>query len=479
MKPKTNDPSEGATGFLRIESVVSLNDLDEDDSLDPGAPVVLYSNVTVAKNELTFPYLASHDRPKFAAKLKESGTYMKMLDHVRLKNLFKCMAYRCLFSSNSPNDFSQHLQWHNKHFLTPNPSQPIREHRMVTKIDNPTTCGTLTLPDFYLCSCCPFGARSPAELVEHILGIHGESTFQCPACFFRARSIRMVAIHAILNHPGTKSFSLNCNHVFTTPHEIKSDQLELNQIPRYRCGMNGCGFSSILRDTFIQHMSKNHIGHKEFKCPLCSKDIICTNDDYTQYFLHMNVHSMGFFQCAFCMWGSDLAADALIHLCLYHPSLKGKVLTRSKVDCQKTLVDFWKPGLPHSYSGSHRIDLDGRFKELFTEVTVIQSTLLPEDDVVEMPVAEETPDSVVTKDPENEFHGFGVEEQTKAKEQTVCILVEVEVEEDTTTNQPVDAESSVKENEFLQEGLSGRQLFMCGNIGCDETAETAAAFKVY
>jgi hypothetical protein len=34
------------------------------------------------------------------------------------------------------------------------------------------------------------------------------------------------------------------------------------------------------------------------------------------------------------------------------------------------------------------------------------------------------------------------------------------------------------ESEEYQEGLAGRQLYMCGNIGCDETAETAATFKV-
>lgn len=97
----------------------------------------------------------------------------------------------------------------------------------------------------------------------------------------------------------------------------------------------------------------------------------------------------------------------------------------------------------------------------------------------------ETP--VGRKEPDVEFHGFGAEEQAIAKEQTESIVVLSDAEEDTssqsavndgTAAQQVSDETGEPESEEYQEGLYGRNLYMCGNIGCDETAETASAFKV-
>ena len=90
--------------------------------------------------------------------------------------------------------------------------------------------------------------------------------------------------------------------------------------------------------------------------------------------------------------------------------------------------------------------------------------------------------------PEAEFHGFGEEEQAKAKEQTECIVIESDGEEENSSsatnqtpsaaNQPAE-ETPDQESEENQDGFSGSKLYMCGNIGCDETAETASAFKVH
>lgn len=210
---------------------------------------------------------------------------------------------------------------------------------------------------------------------------------------------------------------------------------------------------------------------------------------------------MGFFQCAFCLWGSDLPTDALIHLCLHHPSLDGKLFTRSSQAAPvalKTLLKFWKPGLPNAHTQSHRLHLDQRYTDLFDKVVIIENILSPEEDIatdiieekaVEEPIGVDDREveedaSANRKEPETEFHGFGEEEQAKAKQQTECILIESDPEEENTLTEPLAAippnEEAVEQEELEEhlKGLYGRKLFMCGNIGCDETAETATAFKV-
>ena len=103
------DESIDPASFLRIENVISLNEMDmgDLDSLDPVSSILLHSNVTIAKGEITFPYRVPHNRAELAASLKEEETYKRMLDRTRIRHFFKCMAYRCIFSCDSFDDYAQ------------------------------------------------------------------------------------------------------------------------------------------------------------------------------------------------------------------------------------------------------------------------------------------------------------------------------------------------------------------------------------
>lgn len=85
-------------------------------------------------------------------------------------------------------------------------------------------------------------------------------------------------------------------------------------------------------------------------------------------------------------------------------------------------------------------------------------------------------------DTETEFHGFGEEEQAKAKRLSAeCIVIDSDPEEENVLDEPsthADPEQAEEEAESQQEGLHGRLLYRCGNMGCDESAETAATLKV-
>jgi len=106
----------GISGYLQIENVISLTTNDDDDCLDP-IQSDMVSNVTIRKGEITFPYPIAHDRPAFAPQLKDKQSYLSMMQRDRVRNFYKCMAYRCMFSSQSTKDFSNHLIWHYRKYL--------------------------------------------------------------------------------------------------------------------------------------------------------------------------------------------------------------------------------------------------------------------------------------------------------------------------------------------------------------------------
>lgn len=249
---------------------------------------------------------------------------------------------------------------------------------------------TVSVPDYFLCSYCPFHSDSPEMLGKHVESRHRDCTFQCSACFFRARAPKMVSVHALVAHPTMVAYPLDCERVepeLSSPSE-EEEQLTVRDLPRYRCCVTGCSFACIHRATMENHLADSHPGVKEFKCRSCQEDIVCSTSDYASLFLHMNAHGLGFFQCAFCRWGTDLPADMLLHACLTHPSPAGKALLRCSDAIPasvtaRTLSRFWAPHLPHAYSGDpkRQIDFDRRFLELFKHVQVIQSDLTPEEDV--------------------------------------------------------------------------------------------------
>ena len=223
------------TGFLRIESVVSLNPLESgpvDDSLDFTPSVVTFSSIIIRKDECLFPYSAPHNRAQIAFKLKNEQIYQKMLERHRIKSFFKCMAFRCMYSGDSTQDFSRHIHWHYSDFLVPKADQIIPQHSL---FEGSGTHETLTIPDFYLCSYCPNGAVNSEDLVEHINGYHGHCTFQCSACFFRAKSAEIVEIHIMIDHSSnhiTNAQVLECRPaVFSS--QLRPKELTFQNIPRY------------------------------------------------------------------------------------------------------------------------------------------------------------------------------------------------------------------------------------------------------
>ena len=163
---------------------------------------------------------------------------------------------------------------------------------------------TLTVPDFCLCSYCPASFEVPENLVSHVYYAHGESTSQCSSCFFRARLPKMVAVHAIVAHNGA-AYALDCQRAIPEEHLqfIDPHQIGILDIPRYLCNVPDCLFTCIHRSSFVAHMSTSHPGRRDSECRECKQIITCSSSNYTELFLHMNKHGIGFFHCAYCQYG--------------------------------------------------------------------------------------------------------------------------------------------------------------------------------
>lgn len=216
---------------------------------------------------------------------------------------------------------------------------------------------------------------------------------------------------------------------------------------------------------------------------------------------------------------TDLATDILLHLCLVHPSLPGKVVIRSPKNTECTdssnlkLIKFWAKRLPHSYSRDHSIDLDGKFKELFFQVQILESSFRFGEDIFDGSAAIKSPvksliestsvqdaDKITEDDSNHELnqlqkteppvaHGFSQEEKPKEKS-NVWIFIDEDVEACNLVDAvPTEKIAQIEDGqaplliaqegeEEKQVGLYGRELYVCGNLGCDEAADSATAFKV-
>ena len=212
-----------------------------------------------------------------------------------------------------------------------------------------------------------------------------------------------------------------------------------------------------------------------------------------------------------------MSTDILLHLCLVHPSLLGKTLIRAPPneegdDSSKLLklIKFWTERLPHSYSRTHVIDLDGKFRELFVQILVFESSVGLGEDIFDGSAAIKSPvraqiESTSVQDADKAIENgsdhqinqleqsesqvterIGDEESKANEESSVCIvidegaedgnLVDVPTEQIAQQEDPRPLAGEDKEKKLVD--LSARELYMCGNLGCDVTADSLNAFKV-
>jgi len=208
------------------------------------------------------------------------------------------------------------------------------------------------------------------------------------------------------------------------------------------------------------------------------------------------------------LYRTDLPTDILLHLCLVHPSLLGKTLIRASSNAEGDdsskllkLIKFWTERLPHSYSRTHTIDLDGKFRELFVQILVFESSFGLGEDIIDGSSAIKSPvraqiESTSVQDADKAARStkqleqsesqvikrFGDGESKANVESSVCIVIDEDAEDgkvDVPTEQIAQQEDPIHlAGEEKLVDLSGRELYMCGNLGCDETADSVNAFKV-
>ena len=210
-------------------------------------------------------------------KYKSSETLLEMMSEENLKNLFKCMAPQCSFSSASPEIFSAHVHSHKE------------------------DCSNL-----YRCCYCCGKAKSLEKLVTHIIKKHGSSKYQCLHCFYKSNSQMDLIIHQNMSHKSLHKGFIMCSHI------EKEVNYTSNIIPvqKLKCSAANCHFESTSSDLkFIEE-------HLNF---------------------HTNAEEMIGYFCPYCNYSGNDHVKILLHQTLIHPGAVPKVTIR-QIDMKK--VDF-------------------------------------------------------------------------------------------------------------------------------------------
>lgn len=128
--------------------------------------------------------------------LKNPNTSHQMLHDISLFALFKCMAKDCPFSCNSEEIIAEHLRHHE-----------AMAKGLVPSADNIKT----ELADYLECAYCNQYLATRQELIDHTIGTHASSIFQCQHCFYRSIDAHATLTHERKYHPDRPPVILVCD----------------------------------------------------------------------------------------------------------------------------------------------------------------------------------------------------------------------------------------------------------------------------
>lgn len=148
-------------------------------------------------------WMASH---KEDHSFKDKRALELMMTTNALYSLFKCMGAKCCYTTNSFENFLQHLNAHKE--------------------------GNYYIKDYFLhCPYCFYTSSGPINLVEHYKDKHNNCRFQCNLCFYRAAEKQSVYDHQS-NFHGKMYGILECPQVFPTD-EKKCEERAMKKAQNY------------------------------------------------------------------------------------------------------------------------------------------------------------------------------------------------------------------------------------------------------
>lgn len=223
---------------------------------------------------------------------KSLDAFSSQLDPQSIVMFFKCMDASCDFCTDEEDKFKNHLVDHI------NPENQ--------------------------CCYCDTVASTEAEVVKHMVAVHGSCKFQCAMCFYRSQTLTHIRVHSLLKHQSRTVLWYLCSERVAL--DTKLDSCNKDHIGSYVC-MGDCNFKTLCAERFIQHLSIAHEGSCNFSCHICFEKV-CSPDAIVNHYTE--THGFCAFHCFYCSFGSHIDWDVVTHLTSCHSDKPFRIFCRGE-----------------------------------------------------------------------------------------------------------------------------------------------------
>nr|CAD7397072.1 unnamed protein product [Timema poppensis] len=393
----------------------------------------------------------SSQAPSYSKSQKMPEVYNIMLEPRKLRHLYKCMGQTCSYTTNVTKNYIAHCKEHEEMR-----KKPLRKQKGI---------------DWRQCAYCCVNLKTVDELVDHIQSTHGHCLFQCTYCFFRAMSQSYVVLHQNTSHTGEQLAITMCKVVKNISERIDLIKERNEVVLPYICKQGTCNERFYIHKDFYNHLTRQHSQLTMYSCHLCES----TSFKPDTLMTHYKLHSYCFYQCMYCVHGGDTKEDMHHHLCNFHPNQPSTVLvrlfqTKDQSSAKNQVEDLIT------------IDLD-------QEVVFNGMLLMPTPGPIETDEDSEDENDMLNSPTElahnsgnNPVDGSGFKKQNINKAWKTSSANNKQLKKNTlvipnnTPEVPFDYKN-VDLAEIARTGLTGLDLYLCGNVGCTYAGPSAANLK--
>ncbi|XP_055632086.1 uncharacterized protein LOC129771950 isoform X2 [Toxorhynchites rutilus septentrionalis] len=221
---------------------------------------------------------------------------LSMLEETSLLCLYKCMARTCAFTTNNRFFMEQHMSLHEAMYSS------LATHA--------------TRKCWLECAYCDLIAPNNIVLLTHIDSEHAACGFQCNLCFYRSRDPTNVVVHQKTYHPNSGV----AKKILIMPENLKSfgddewrsmqESLRKNVLP-LQCTI--CKDSYYILSAYMTHLASHE--QNFICCQVCNLNI-----EKKSMARHLLLHSIGLYECVYCLFGANTKSTMALHVSNAHSS---------------------------------------------------------------------------------------------------------------------------------------------------------------
>lgn len=148
------------------------------------------------------------------------------IDEICQFALYKCMHEKCMFATNSTENWQIHMAVHCQvidHFKERDSLEKLTRDKLIK---------------FRECPYCGFEAKADHQMLRHMEEDHRRSIFQCTLCFYRTIETDNMVLHMQSCHPDATKKIMMCGDVrefLQQDEEILSQDCD-NYVKKIQCG---------------------------------------------------------------------------------------------------------------------------------------------------------------------------------------------------------------------------------------------------